>query len=106
MYAVVVAGGKQYRVQPGEILRMERLPSKEGDTVEFDKVLLIGDGDKVVVGQPYIEGGKVAATIKAHGKGKKISVIKFKRRKQYRRKQGHRQHYTEVEVTGIVPGGL
>ncbi|MCB1743394.1 MAG: 50S ribosomal protein L21, partial [Gammaproteobacteria bacterium] len=81
MYAVIKTGGKQYRVSEGDTLRVERLDAAEGDTVEFDNVLMVGEGDSVKVGAPYVEGGKVSATVKSHGRGDKIRIIKFKRRK-------------------------
>ncbi|MDY6943122.1 MAG: 50S ribosomal protein L21 [Pseudomonadota bacterium] len=101
MYAVIHTGGKQYRVQQGDILRVEKLPAEEGGTVEFDKVLLVGAGDGITVGKPYVEGGKVTAKVRAQARGKKVEIIKFRRRKHYMRRAGHRQDYTEVEITGI-----
>ena len=104
MYAVIVTGGKQYRVEEGEVLRVERLGADEGATVEFDRVLMVGEGADVTVGTPVVDGAKVSATVRAHGRGDKINVIKFRRRKHYMRRQGHRQNYTEIEVTGIAAG--
>jgi large subunit ribosomal protein L21 len=104
MYAVIVTGGKQYRVSEGATLRVERLTAEEGAAVEFEQVLLVGDGESVKVGTPYVDGGKVSATVKSHGRGKKIKVVKFKRRKNYLRTQGHRQDYTELAITGIAAG--
>ena len=104
MYAVIATGGKQYKVAEGDKLRIEKLAVEAGKTVEFDKVLLVTDGDNVNIGTPYIDGGKVSAKISVHGRGKKIEIIKFKRRKQYRKQMGHRQDYTEVEITGISIG--
>ena len=104
MYAVIVTGGKQYRVEEGHTLRVERLSAGEGETIEFDRVLMVGDGDKLAIGAPYLDGGKVSATVKAHGRAGKIKVIKFKRRKNYLRTHGHRQSYTELTVTGIATG--
>ncbi len=101
MYAVIATGGKQYRVSQGDTIKVEKLDVSEGDTVDFDKVLMVADGENVTVGAPYIEGGKVSARIKTHGRGKKIEIIKFKRRKHYRRQMGHRQSYTEIEITAI-----
>jgi large subunit ribosomal protein L21 len=101
MYAVIQTGGKQYRVAQGDTLRVEKLGADEGATVELDKVLMVADGDNVTVGKPFIEGGKVTATVKAHGRGKKVKIIKFKRRKHHLKRQGHRQWFTELEVTGI-----
>ncbi|WP_018232929.1 50S ribosomal protein L21 [Thioalkalivibrio thiocyanodenitrificans] len=101
MYAVIATGGKQYRVAQGDVLRIEKLEAEAGATVEFDDVLLVGSGDDVKVGTPRVEGGKVTATVKTHGRGEKISIIKFRRRKHHRKQMGHRQDYTEVEITGI-----
>ncbi len=100
-YAVIATGGKQYRVLTGETLRVELLDVEEGATVEFDQVLLIGDGENIKVGDA-LKGAKVTATVKRHGRADKIRIVKFRRRKHYRRQQGHRQHYTEVEITGIA----
>ena len=105
MFAVVRTGGKQYRVSEGEKVRVELLPAEQGSTVEFDQVLLVSDGENITVGKPYIDNGKVTATVRTHGRGKKIRIIKFKRRKGYMRTQGHRQSYTELEITGISGGG-
>lgn len=102
MHAVIVTGGKQYRVQAGDKLRVERLSADEGSSVEFDKVLLVSDGEQITVGTPYVENGKVTATVKSHGRGKKIRILKFRRRKGYMRTQGHRQSYTELEITDIA----
>ena len=102
MYAVIQTGGKQYRVKQGLTLKVEKLDAAEGDSVELDKVLMLANGDDVKVGTPYIDGGKVTATVKAHGRGKKVKIIKFKRRKHHMKRQGHRQAYTELEITGIA----
>ena len=102
MYAVFRTGGKQYRASKGDRLRVERIAGSEGDAVEFDQVLLVGEGAQVKLGTPLVSGSKVEAKVTAQGKGKKIEVLKFKRRKNYRRTKGHRQHYTEIEVTGIT----
>lgn len=104
MYAVIKTGGKQYRVEKGSVLRIEKLDAQEGDAVEFDQVLLVGDGEKVKIGTPLVKGSKVKGKVKSQGRAKKIEVIKFKRRKNYHRNLGHRQHYTEVVVTGITAG--
>ena len=104
MYAVIKTGGKQYRVEKGSTLRVEKLNGEAGDAVEFDQVLLVGDGDKVKIGTPLVKGSKVKAKVKSQGREKKIEVIKFKRRTTYRRTHGHRQAYTEVVVTGITAG--
>ena len=101
MYAVIQTGGKQYRVAPGDTLRVEKLKAAEGDTVEFDRVLMVADGDDIKVGAPYLENGRVSATVKAHGRGRKIEIIKFRRRKHHMKRQGHRQDFTEVEITGV-----
>ncbi|MCG5515735.1 MULTISPECIES: 50S ribosomal protein L21 [Ectothiorhodospira] len=102
MYAVIATGGKQYRVAQGEKLRVEKLDAEEGASVEFDNVLLVGSGEDIKVGAPYVEGGKVTATIKSHGRGEKVEIIKFRRRKHSRKQMGHRQHYTELEITSIA----
>ena len=104
MYAVIQTGGKQYRVAEGDTLRVEKLAADAGAAIELDKVLMLGEGEDVKVGKPYVEGGKVTATVKAHGRAKKVKIVKFKRRKQYLKRQGHRQWYTELEVTGIGVG--
>ena len=101
MYAVVVTGGKQYRVMKGEYLRVEKLDVEAGSSVTFDQVLLVGDGDAISVGAPLVAGATVTATIKSHGRGDKIRIVKFRRRKHHRKQMGHRQHYTEIEITGI-----
>ena len=101
MFAVFSSGGKQHRVTEGEVIRVERLAAEPGDEVTFDKVLMVASGDEVSVGKPFVEGGKVTAEVVANGRGEKIRVIKFKRRKDYMRRQGHRQWYTELKITGI-----
>ena len=102
MYAVIKTGGKQYRVTQGETLRVETLAASEGDSVEFDHVLMVGEGEDVKIGTPLVDGGKVTATVKSHGRAKKVEIIKFRRRKHHMKKMGHRQNYTEVEITGIT----
>ena len=102
MYAVISTGGKQYRVSEGSVLRIEKLEAEAGANVEFDKVLLVGQGDQVKLGAPFLAGGKVLATVQSHGKGDKKVIVKFRRRKHYLRQGTHRQTYTEVKVTGIV----
>ena len=104
MYAVVAAGGKQYRVEEGDSLRVERLDAEEGTEIELDRVLLVGDGERTIVGKPFVENGKVAATVKGHGRHKKVMVVKFKRRKNYLRRRGHRQRFTELEIGPITAG--
>ena len=101
MFAVIESGGKQHRVEEGEVLRLEKLAAGPGETVPFDRVLLIAEGDDIKVGTPFVDGGEVTAEVVGEGRGDKVTVIKFKRRKNYHRKQGHRQSYTEVRVTGI-----
>jgi large subunit ribosomal protein L21 len=100
-YAVIKTGGKQYRVQQGDVLRVELLAAEEGAAVSFDQVLLVGTGESVVVGAPLVAGATVSATVRRHGRADKIRIIKFRRRKHYKRQQGHRQHFTEIEITGI-----
>jgi large subunit ribosomal protein L21 len=102
MYAVIKTGGKQYRVREGDVLRVERLAADVGAPVEFDRVLMVGEGAQTRIGSPYLEGGRVAAQVRAHGRGKKIRIIKFRRRKHYMRTQGHRQDFTELQITGIA----
>lgn len=104
MYAVIATGGKQYRVSEGAVLRVEKLDAEEGASVEFDRVLLVGDGETVSIGKPFLEGGKVQATVMSQGKARKVEIIKFRRRQNYRRTKGHRQNFTQVKITGIVAG--
>ncbi|MGA0840134.1 MAG: 50S ribosomal protein L21 [Pseudomonadales bacterium] len=101
MFAVIATGGKQHRVIEGETLRVEMLDAEPGQEVVFDKVLLVSDGDRVAVGAPYVSGGRVTAEVVGHDRGKKIRIIKFRRRQGYMRTQGHRQWYTEVRIKGI-----
>nr|VFK51178.1 MAG: large subunit ribosomal protein L21 [Candidatus Kentron sp. TUN] len=101
MYAVIKTGGKQYRVQVGDSLHVEKLIAEEGDSITLDKVLMVGVGEDITVGTPYVEAVDVSAKVKSHGRGKKIRITKFKRRKNYHRTQGHRQAFTELEITGI-----
>lgn len=101
MYAVIQTGGKQYRVVAGDRLKIEKLDAAEGDTVAFDKVLLIRSDEGVKAGTPYLEGSTVTARVIAHGRHPKIKIIKFKRRKHHLKRQGHRQYYTEVQITAI-----
>ena len=104
MYAVFKTGGKQYRAEKGDKLKVEKLNVAEGDSVEFDEVLLVGEGDAVKVGAPLVSGSKVKAKVLVQAKDKKIDVIKFRRRQNYRRTYGHRQHFSLVEITGITGG--
>ncbi len=102
MYAVIATGGKQYRVTQGDVIRVEKLNAEEGASVNFENILLLNDGGgNITIGTPYIEGRKVTAKVRAHGRSKKIKVIKFRRRKHHRKQMGHRQAYTEVEITDI-----
>ena len=104
MYAVIATGGKQYRVTKDGVLRVEKLDAEPGATVEFAEVLLVGEGADDKVGKPTLQGGKVVATVVRHGKGPKISIVKFKRRAHYLRQKNHRQMFTEVKVTDISAG--
>ena len=104
MYAIIVTGGKQYRVMKDEVLRVEKIDAEAGANVEINEVLMVGDGDSVTVGTPTVEGAKVTATVKSHGRLDKIRIVKFRRRKHHRKQMGHRQHYTEIEITGISAG--
>ena len=104
MNFVIKTGGKQYRVSEGDKLEVETLDAAPGDNIEFSEVLLLRDGDNVEVGTPLIEGAKVTAKVLEHGRGKKVQIVKFKRRKHYRRQMGHRQNFTRVEITGIARG--
>ncbi len=101
MYAVIKTGGKQYRVREGDTLRVEKLAAEAGAKVQFDQVLMVGEGDKVKIGAPYLAGSQVSATVIGQGRGDKIKIVKFKRRKNYLRQNGHRQAFTEVEITKI-----
>lgn len=101
MYAVIVSGGKQYRVQEGDILKLESLPEEVGSVVKFEKILMVGNGDKFTIGRPFVDGCKVSATIVSKGRHDKIKIIKFRRRKHHEKWQGHRQDYTEVKITEI-----
>jgi large subunit ribosomal protein L21 len=102
MYAVIATGGKQYRVQEGAVLRVEKLDAEAGASVEFGQVLLVGAGSSVTLGAPFIGSAKVVATVQSHGKGDKVRIVKFRRRKHYKREGTHRQPYTEVKITQIV----
>ncbi len=100
-YAIIVAGGKQHRVKVGQLFKFELMEGEPGESVEFSNVLLKSDGDKIQLGAPYISGSTVKAEIIQHGRGDKIRIFKMRRRKTYRRTQGHRQHFTEVKITQI-----
>lgn len=101
MYAVIETGGKQYRVQQGQRLKVEKIERATGDSIEFDKVLLVSGEEGAKIGKPYLEGGKVTAEVVAQGRRKKIDIIKFRRRKHHLKRAGHRQWYTEIKITGI-----
>lgn len=104
MYAVIRTGGKQYRISEGDTLEVETLAVEPGQEVELGEVLMITDGDAVEVGAPVLQGAKVTATVVEHGRGPKIRIVKFKRRKHYRKQMGHRQNFTRVTITGISKG--
>lgn len=101
MYAVFTTGGKQYRAAQGEIVRVEKLNAEKGATIEINQVLMVGEGESVKVGTPILEGGKVLAEVVDHGRGDKVRIIKFRRRKHHMKQMGHRQDYTELKITGI-----
>ncbi len=101
MYAVFQSGGKQHRVSEGQTLSLATLDVETGATVEFDKVLLVANGEEITVGAPLVEGGKITAEVVQHGRGDKVKIVKFRRRKHSRKQQGHRQWFTEVKITGI-----
>ena len=102
MYAVIESGGKQHRVEEGDQLKLEKIDVATGDTIEFDQVLMVGAGSDVKIGAPLVEGGKVTAEVVSHGRHDKIRIVKFNRRKHYRKETGHRQWYTEVKITAIT----
>ena len=104
MYAVIQTGGKQYRVVEGETLKIEKLEAEAGADIEFEQVLMVQSEGSIQVGKPYLDGGKVTATVADQGRHKKIKVLKFKRRKHHMKRMGHRQYYTEVKITGISAG--
>ncbi len=101
MYAVIKTGGKQYRVSTGETLKIETVAGDVGSAVVLDKVLMVGEGDKVTIGKPLLSGASVKATIVSHGRADKVKIFKMKRRKHYQKHQGHRQNYTEIRIDGI-----
>ncbi|HMA12123.1 MAG TPA: 50S ribosomal protein L21 [Steroidobacteraceae bacterium] len=102
MYAVIVTGGKQYRVEKDSLLKVEKLDAAPGSSVSFDEVLLVADGANIKVGKPRVDGAKVSATVESHGQGEKKVIVKFRRRKHYKRAGTHRQPYTLVKITGIA----
>ncbi len=101
MYAVILSGGKQYRVEQGDVLKLESLPGDVGSSIHFEQVLMVGEGNEIKVGKPYLSGCTVKADVLSHGRHKKIQMIKFRRRKHHEKWQGHRQNYTEVKITEI-----
>ncbi|MCP3674718.1 MAG: 50S ribosomal protein L21 [Gammaproteobacteria bacterium] len=101
MYAVIQSGGKQHRVSEGQVLKLEKINSETGAVIDFDKILMVANGEDISIGKPYVDGAKVSAEIVSHGRGKKVKIIKFKRRKHHMKQMGHRQWYTEVKITGI-----
>ncbi|HUW51309.1 MAG TPA: 50S ribosomal protein L21 [Sulfuricella sp.] len=102
MYAVIKTGGKQYRVAPGEKLKIEQIPADIGSEIVLDQVLMVTDGEAVTVGTPLVSGATVKATVLAHGRGEKVQIFKMRRRKHYQKHQGHRQNYTEIRIDGIA----
>jgi large subunit ribosomal protein L21 len=102
MYAVIKTGGKQYRVSAGETLKIETVAGDVGSAIVLDKVLAVGEGDKISVGKPLLTGASVQATIVSHGRHDKVKIFKMKRRKHYQKRQGHRQNYTEIRIDGIT----
>ena len=101
MYAVFKTGGKQYKATTGDVLKVEKIEAEKGATLELDQVLMVGEGEDVKIGAPYLEGGKATVTVLDPGRRDKINGIKFKRRKNYRKLMGHRQYFTQIEITGI-----
>jgi len=104
MYAVFITGGKQYRAMAGEVLRVEKLEAEAGSTIEIADVLMIGNGETITIGTPKVAGASVAAKVREHGRADKVRIVKFRRRKHHRKQMGHRQYYTEIEITGINAG--
>jgi large subunit ribosomal protein L21 len=102
MYAVIKTGGKQYRVAPGEKLKIEQIPADIGSEIVLDQILMVADGEAVTVGTPLVIGATVKATVVAHGRGDKVQIFKMRRRKHYQKHQGHRQNFTEIRIDGIT----
>lgn len=102
LYAIIATGGKQYRVQEGDHIKVEQLTGNPGEAIEFNNVLLLADGEDVSIGSPLVEGSKVMGEVQEHARAKKIDIIKFKRRKHHIKRMGHRQHYTNVKITSIT----
>lgn len=101
MYAVIQSGGKQHRVKKGQVVRLEKIDLEKGATIDFDKVLMVGEGEDLALGAPYLDSAKVSGEVVEQGRGKKIKIVKFKRRKHSRKQMGHRQWFTEVKITNI-----
>ena len=101
MYAVIETGGKQHRVTEGELIRVEKIEAKTGSTIDFDRVLMVGEGETIKVGTPVVDGATVSAEVVQHGRGEKVTILKFKRRKHHMKRQGHRQWFTEIKITAI-----
>jgi large subunit ribosomal protein L21 len=104
MYAIIETGGKQYRVSEGDVVSIEKVEVEQGETIEFDRVLTVVNGDKVMIGTPLVTGAKVSGQVVEHGRGKKILVFKYKAKSNYRRRQGHRQPFTKVKIETINAG--
>ncbi len=104
MYAVIQTGGKQYRVSEGDTVKVEKLVAEAGTSIDLDQVLMVADGDDIKVGTPYLTGGCVTATVESHGRAQKVKIVKFRRRKHYLKRQGHRQWYTAMTITSISAG--
>lgn len=102
MYAVITSGGKQFRVQEGQTLKLEKLTADVGSTIDFNEILMVANGDDIKIGAPFVKGSKVTAEIVSHGRHKKIHIVKFRRRKHHMKQMGHRQHFTEVKITQIA----
>ena len=102
MYAVIKTGGKQYRVAAGEKIKVEQIPADVGAEITLDQVLMVGEGESVKIGAPIVNGAKVTAKVIAHGRGPKVKIFKMRRRKHYQKHQGHRQNYTEIQISGIA----
>jgi large subunit ribosomal protein L21 len=104
MYAIIVSGGKQYKVTEGQTLKLEKLLVDVGGTVDFDDVLMVANGENITFGAPFVKGSKVTASVLSQGRRKKIHIMKFRRRKHSQKQMGHRQYFTEVKITGIQAG--
>ncbi len=102
MYAVIKTGGKQYRVEEGQVIRVETLHAEAGESVDFSEVLMVANGDDIKIGEPTVKGAKVSGKVLEHGRHKKVEIIKFKRRKHHMKRQGHRQNYTAVRIESIA----